>query len=115
MIVVEGLVEEVRRLRWLNHGLQADGFIIAENSLSEKRSSLLRTEKLGRCTIPRDPISSMIRVVRYPKPVVGALHTLSAALSNDVSKQLVRPNFLLASSHHTMSGLCVFGRMWWEN
>ena len=81
--------------------------------------------KPGRCAIPREPISSVMRVVLYPALSVVDTSSpyftsfLSLASSNDVSKQTVSSashNCFWESSHQTMSGhksVCALWRGKW--
>ena len=91
---------------------------IAMCSLFLIESSFLIQENPGRLMIPREPTSSVMREVLYPEfrdlcwsssylPLF-----LSAAPSNDVSKQIVSSissSLFFLSSQHTMSGCNVVG------
>ena len=78
-----------------------------ESSFRDMNSSCASWMKPGGCGTPREPISSVIRVVLYP--ALSALITrswylvsfLSTAASNDVSKQTVSEFYSLALQHLT--------------
>ena len=91
---------------------------IAVCSLFVIENTFLIQENPGRWMIPREPTSSVMREVLYPEfrdlcwsSSYLALF-LSAAPSNDVSKQIVSSissSLFFPSSQHTMSGRKVVG------